>query len=360
MESDPRHHVLVVGGGVVGLTAAAALLSRAPHLSVTVLEKGRAGSGASQYAGALDLPYFRDAAQRALIEASWAWHDARGPRTAEYRHPVPMTWYAEPHVDLRAQLITPLSDGEPRRSPAWRPPEGVRELRGEAFVIDPRAWCRDLAREVIRSGRGELVERAEALAIEPGLHGEMRVRCADGRTYAAAHVVLALGPWLPGWDGRTQAWAQRLGLRTKRVFGLNVVVDPRVSAFPPSAVGWPGADLYFHPAPAGDGYRLSLRHDEWDVDPDAAHQMVDAVLDRAGRFLDDLIGAGRWSVTGHRVFVDSYTPQMYPVVAPCGSLGGRVTAATGTHGSGVRLAPGIAERVARAVLASLDQTGGAA
>lgn len=83
--------------------------------------------------------------------------------------------------------------------------------------------------------------------------------------------------------------------------------------------------------------------------------MVDAVLERAGAFLDRLVGAGSWSITGQRVFADSYTPDFHAVVGSCSTLGQDITLATGTHGSGVRMAPGIAELVARAVLDRLTQ-----
>src|SRR5262249_23545436 len=60
--SDAR--VLVIGGGVIGLSTAFVLVSRSPRLSVTVLERSAAGEGASRYAGAMDIPYFRNDFQR--------------------------------------------------------------------------------------------------------------------------------------------------------------------------------------------------------------------------------------------------------------------------------------------------------
>jgi len=78
----------------------------------------------------------------------------------------------------------------------------------------------------------------------------------------------------------------------------------------------------------------------------------------AGAFLDQLLGAARWSVVGHRVFADSYTPDFQAFVGHCSVFGEDVTVATGTHGSGVRMAPGIAELVARGVLDRLGEIGG--
>jgi glycine/D-amino acid oxidase-like deaminating enzyme len=355
--SERGRHVVVIGGGVIGLTAALALIERAPDVSVTVLERGAVGGGASRYAGALDIPYFWSPLHRHLVEVSWAWHEVHRVEGPAYRHPVPMAWYAGPHEDLSSRVVTPLSPGDLDASPAWRGPAATRRFDGPAFVIDGERWCRALARAVKRSGRGEVTEHSMAVTLEEGPATTKVVR-ADGRAHTAAHVVLALGPWLPSWNERAAAWAASRGVRTKRVFGLDVDVAPDARAR--RAVGWPSADIYFHPAPTGDRYRLSLRHDCWDVHPDEPGTMEGVVLERAGRFLDGLLGAGRWSIVGHRIFVDSYAREPAPVIARHTDLGERVTVVTATHGSGVRLAPGIGDLVARAVLGDLRGSGAGA
>lgn len=341
------HRVVVVGGGVIGLAAAAVILRRSPAAAVTVLEKGSVGGGASAYAGTIDIPYCNTERHRRLVEVSWAWHDACGAAAAEYRRPVPITWYAEPGdagSSLRSKVMPPLSPQPAEESAAWPAPAEIEEYQGRAFVIDCPAWCRALAREVERSGRGQVVEHAEVVAIAANA-----VRCADGRAYEADHAVVCLGPWLPGWSRPAESWAGARQLRTKRVAGLNI--DVHSGRRPQHAVAWPSRDLHFHPAFAGDEYRMSFRHPVWDVDPDQPGTLAGADLDPVHRFLDRLLGAGRWSASGQRVFADTYTPDFTPVVERCPPLGDQVTVVTGTHGSGVRLAPGIADLVARQVLA---------
>ena len=112
--------------------------------------------------------------------------------------------------------------------------------------------------------------------------------------------------------------------------------------------------MHFHPAFDGDEYRMSFRHPEWDVHPDQPRTIAGTNLDQVNHFLDGLLGAGLWSVSGDRVFVDTYTPDFTPIVDGCPSLGKNVTVVTGTHGSGIRLAPGIADLVARQVLTGLE------
>jgi glycine/D-amino acid oxidase-like deaminating enzyme len=349
MRDSAARHVVVCGGGVIGLATAVALLRRSADLAVTVLERGRAGGGATARAGALDIPYGLHDLHRRLVEASWAWHAAEGARAAAYRIPVPMTWYAEPGEwgdRLRERALEPLTPGPPADGGA---PGGVERLGGgRAFVIDCAAWCDALAREIEASRRGRVVEEAEAAAVEDG-EDAATVRCADGRAYAAGHVVLALGPWLPGWSAETRAWAGARGVRTKRVYGLNVRAAPR----PPEVVGWPSRDIFFHPTHRDGDYRLSFRRDAWDVAPDLPATCEGLELEAETQFLDGLLGAGAWAVAGERVFVDSYAPGLAPIVDGCPALGARVTVATATHGSGVRLAPGIAELAATRSLASL-------
>ncbi len=347
---DERNRVIVVGGGVVGLAAAAEILRRSPGLSVTVLERAGVGGGASAYAGTIDIPYCNTERHRPLVEASWAWH---GTDCTEYRRPIPITWYAEPGdaaAKLKDSVLPPLS-AHPSEGGGWATPEGVDEYAGQAFVMDCPAWCRALVQEIGQSGRGRVIEHAEVTAIEEVADGLTRVRCGNDQVFEAGHVLVCLGPWLPGWSPPAEEWARSRGLRTKRVAGLNIAL--RSERRPQRAVAWPSRDMHFHPAFESDDYRMSFRHPVWDVDPDRPATLDGADLGRVHDFLDGLLGAGGWSISGHRVLADTYTPDFTPVVDRCPALGRNVTVVTGTHGSGVRLAPGLAELAAGRVLDGL-------
>jgi glycine/D-amino acid oxidase-like deaminating enzyme len=352
---DERHRVIVVGGGVVGLAAATEILrcsAGSPEVTVMVLERAGIGGGASAYAGTIDIPYCNTGRHRSLVEASWAWHGSNGKDGKEYRRPIPITWYAEPGdaaAKLRDSVLPPLS---PQGSEAdeWPAPEGVEEYGGQAFVMDCPAWCRALVQEIEQSGRGRVVEHAPVTAIEETGDGLALVRSND-QVFDAGHVLVCLGPWLPGWSAPAEEWARARNLRTKRVAGLNIAV--RSDRRPQRAVAWPSHDMHFHPAFEKDSYRMSFRHPVWDVDPDRPATLDGADLEPVHDFLDGLLGAGSWSVSGHRVLADTYTPDFTPVVDRCPALGRNVTVVTGTHGSGVRLAPGLAELAAGRVLDGL-------
>jgi glycine/D-amino acid oxidase-like deaminating enzyme len=347
--------VVVVGGGVVGLACAAAMLARDLALEVTTLEQGEVGKGATGFAGALDIPYYKNSFQRELVTASWSWHGARCDIASEYRRMIPMTWLVGEHSDLASKIVDSVVD-QCAMPGGWRMPAATRAVGSRCYVIDPAQWVASLVRE-IESRRGRVIERAQVSTIEHLAAGRVVVRCADGSSHAADHVVLAVGPWLPGWEVRTRSWSSAMGLRTKRVFGMNVELP---EGGPEHAIGSPELDVYFHPAPRSEGgteYRLSIRYDEWDVDPAAEHRMAGPALERGLAFLDELLGRNRATIVGHRVFVDTYSPDFKAVVGPLAALGPQVTVATGTHGSGIRMAPGIAQLVATRVLNCLNEGG---
>jgi glycine/D-amino acid oxidase-like deaminating enzyme len=346
-----QRQVVIVGGGIIGLTTAATLLERSADISVTVLERDSVGGGATAYSGAVDIPFYKNETHRRMIEVSWAWHAARADRARAYRVPAPATWFAAagPEADsLNASVLDSLSlDGN---ATGWTP-DHASVVRGRGFIVDTGTWCRDLVAEINGSGRGVVLENTEVTDIDD-VGTTTVVRCTDGREYAGERIVIALGPWFPAWNPLTASWSRSRGLKTKRVFGLNIVAEnARRGIF-----AWLARDIFFHPTLLPGDFRLSFRRDAWDVHPDNRTDAKTAGLnlDAEFEFLDGLLGAGNWSVSGERVHVDSYSTEFTPIIDSCDALGRNVTVATGTHGSGVRLAPGIADVVATRLLASLD------
>lgn len=353
MAASSQQRVVIVGGGVIGLTAAVALLERSPEIAVTVLEKHQVGEGATSYGGTLDIPFCPTQAHRQLVELSWAWHEARSATASDYRRPIDISWLAEPGTAverLRRAVVGPLDPGRSALAPKWRLPAGVGQLTGRAYVLDAMAWVRSLAAEIDRSPRGRVRQQSAVVAIDQ-LAAGTAVKCANGEAFEAEHVVLCLGPWLPGWHESTRHWAGAHDLRTKRVVGLNISLDPDYRAF--AAAGWPSKDCHFHPILDGSEYRLSFRDTTWDVDPEQPGSIAEVDLEPGRHFLDQLLGDGNWSITGHRLLADTYSGSFTPIVDRGSALGPNVTIASGTHGSGLRLAPGIADLVAREVLSDL-------
>jgi glycine/D-amino acid oxidase-like deaminating enzyme len=97
---------------------------------------------------------------------------------------------------------------------------------------------------------------------------------------------------------------------------------------------------------------MSIKHAVWDVDPDQAQPPMPTLIERAKPLLDAVFD-GQWSVKEYKTFVDTYAPTRVPVVAR--TVDGYITVITGTHGSGVRLAPALAKRAERHVMTALGE-----
>ncbi|GAA2198552.1 NAD(P)/FAD-dependent oxidoreductase [Streptomyces bangladeshensis] len=348
--------VLVVGGGVVGLTLAEALTRQEPGLRVTVLEQHGWGSGATGYAGAVDIPYAHTPFHRELVEAGRQWWTefeadapAPGARTA-----LPFAWLVrgpEAAGHLADTLVTPARPVAAPADGAWRLPAGTTALAGEAHVIDPRRLTAALVRRLAARPRVRLVEHRRVTELTPAADG-VRAATADGGRWRAERCVLALGPWLPSSPLRSALRpapgpaGPEADVRTKRVYGLRVALSgPAAVRY---GVGSAEDGIFLFPVADGE-FAMSVKHDVWDVPPEERPLPAD-VRARAAAFLDAVVGPGTWAVTRGRVFADTYTPDATPRLLPLSPADG-VFAVTGLHGSGVRLAAGLAAHAARAVLA---------
>ena len=345
--STLERHIVVIGGGVIGLTTAIRLLECSPHARVTVLEQNAVGSGASRYAGAIDIPYFQSQFHRQLVSFSWKWYAGFAPAAA-HRLPVPIQWFLSSPADedeLRLKLnqhAAPVGAA----GQGWTAPPAIHAIEGEAFVLRPEPWCQVLKQQLDTSGRATVLEQHAVtnLALR---NGKVEAVTAAA-TICADHAIVCMGPWLPAWIAPVTLWAQQQKVRIKKVFGLQVEISSSARRW--CAIGWVDAGIFFLPYGRTGNYFMSVRHEEWDVTPDQPGTMVPEVAMRAATFLDQIVGPGEWRIIAPSVFMDTYNTAFQPVVEQLGEMDNRVTVITGTHGSGVRLAPGLADLAARACL----------
>ncbi|MFE2140783.1 NAD(P)/FAD-dependent oxidoreductase [Streptomyces sp. NPDC059456] len=350
-------HIGIVGAGVIGLCLADALTRLDASASVTVFERDEAASGATRYAGAIDIPYAHTGHHRAWVESARHWWrelDRSGPpmeaATSVPRTPLPFAWLTrdEPAARrLEDNLVVPLRPlpGAGLAQGAWHLRAGSTGWSGEAHVIDPRALCTILLARLASTGRVRVFTQRRVTGIDPCRDG-LRIRTPGARDTQVDRCVVAAGPWLPGFAGPLGAWAAAQGVRTKRVFGLRFVLADGVRAH--YGVGSAEEGIFFFPVGGGE-YAMSVKHDVWDVPPSEGVPTA-AVLGRAASFLDDLVGCGNWRLTRTRVFTDTYTADAVPRISRLNPTNG-LFVMTGLHGSGVRLAPGIASSAAESVLA---------
>ena len=343
--SEP-YDVVVVGAGLIGLATVHEVLHRAPGHRVLLLDpaerNGVSGdapelAGASAHAGAVDSPLAWSPVHEALVRQSWAWHERFG--AGEHRGPFPIAWHAasdEAAATTRDWLLDdpqPLADdqaavlGLATGDGQW--------LRGTAYGVDPRRFAAALRQRI-----GERAALRRGVLASVAAHADgLELGLSDGTVTSCRQAVLAVGPWLPGLPGVPGAWARGRSVRAKRVFGLRVrFAEGRAPACALASL----ADAAFvFPARDGDEWVVSVKHDEWDVAPVGCPAPPE-VYAAASRFLAARVGPDGWSVVRESVFADTFTPDSTPVVDWVEPYPGRLLAVTGTHGSGVRLAPGLA------------------
>lgn len=342
--------VVVVGSGVIGLTVAYRLLQSDPEVRVLVLEQGNVGSGATHYAGAIDIPYYQTAFHQRLVNFSWDWYAAL-PQSREFRLAVPISWYVsneEDEVELRKRLLGNVSVRKQTQG-TWYDPAGQRILDGHAFVIHPQPWCDELVRIIKESGRGQIIEKTEVKKVEPR-GSRVCVTISNGTTIHASHVISCVGAWLPNWIEPFSGFAKASTVRNKRVFALRIELDACNHNW--RAIGWGDKGIFLFPHGRTGQYILSVKHDEWDVKPDQPGSLPIEVENRAKAFLDEVVGPNSWRITEQRVFMDTYSNSFTPIVELLPGMENRVTVVTGTHGSGIRLAPGLADIAAQLCLSN--------
>jgi glycine/D-amino acid oxidase-like deaminating enzyme len=357
MESGARA-IVVVGGGLIGLSAAVHLRRADRQARVTVLERARVGDAASSASAAGVRVMGRDPAERAMaLESLGRW----------------------PDLDRELEAKT-----------------GYRRGGGLRIALDDSGWAE--ARATVGEQRAdgvpvELVDAAAAHRLAPGLSPECRggIHCPiDGQAEAV---------------GTVRAWAtaaRRLGVRIEEGVGADAVVveGARVVAVVrsdgvrlPCDTALVAAGAWSAPLLAKIGVRIPLRGRGLQVLlTDRAPASLTPVVGCFGRPLSlkqlsdgaYLIGGGwparvpdeavnRWEVLDDSVHgslevaravylplaaravarswagIEAFTPDDLPVLGPAGGLEGLLVAA-GFSGHGFALVPTVGDVLARLAL----------
>jgi glycine/D-amino acid oxidase-like deaminating enzyme len=341
--------VLIIGGGVIGALVGLELVSTEPGLSIELVDKDDSSVGASSHAGAIDSPYSWTTQHADLQAESWRWHDSvnwRIPRST-YRRAIELHWLGreDDREQLREVVRAETSGGAV--------PTGYGAtvcLTSTAYVVDPMKLIEigiDTARQA-----GLVVTRGVRIISLQKDAGQVIAVGDDSSVRRVKHVVLAMGPWITVLSTDAFSPARNAGLRVKRVHGMRLNVSEHVG----NDAGWadPARGLFLFPRIGDQKWAMSIRHAVWDVDPDVPQPPHPHLLPRAAPLLDAIFGAGQWSVSEYRTFADTYTSASTPLVEHVAD--GLGTIVSGTHGSGVRLAPALAHKAAMLVRKSVVGT----
>jgi glycine/D-amino acid oxidase-like deaminating enzyme len=355
--ADVTVELAVVGAGIVGAAVTTEARRRAPAARVLLLDRSRAGSGASRHSAGLSTPTGATAAHRALAERSERWYaELIGAGEIPAGRPVPVysvvdeaavpgfqaEFTQRPAVPATAADLGHLRHAYP--DIVLRPGEVV--LRSTGWIGDAEATARALAAGLRRQDGGGCWEGVRIDRVEPDDDGGVLLLGSAGQRIRARRAVLATGPWLatppagspaaaPAAPGGTPGWE----LRVKKVAALHLARRP---AGGDPVVAFEAEDLFLMPQPERNQTLVSFYCRNWDVRPDAGELVLDrpelsaAVAALAAR-LPSLAGA----VAGSRASCDGYLPGRLPAVVPDPDRPG-VLLAGGCSGSGFRLGPGLA------------------
>lgn len=333
--------LVVIGGGIIGLSTARLFQLRHPDARVTVLEQALIGTGASNFGGAADVEYAWSDVHRELILRNRkvrAAHPAAFDTSQEVRTiwigsaPSPECLGARVMGTRMNALTAKEVDALPIRLRA-------NEYAFEAEtgrVGSPALACRKLASELRLSG-ANIHEGTRVSAVSPVVGG-VRVSCVDGHSTVAARVVISTGPW-----SATQSLGDgdiAPGGRTKKIIAFHIETGGRLDGL---QIQYDTEDLYLIPDPVQPGRTiLSLCSDDWDVLPgDSLLCLSAADHHQARTTLSDIAPDLLPELRGGRVFCDAYSPNGAPIVQANQEIPGLFKVGYGS-GSGFFLAPGLA------------------
>ncbi|HET9855466.1 MAG TPA: FAD-binding oxidoreductase [Methylomirabilota bacterium] len=350
--------VVIVGGGLMGLSAAFHLRRADPGTRVTVLERARVGEAASGASAAGVRAMGRDPAERALALASlarWPGLDRELEASTRYRRTGGLRlaldeaswraagpWAAEQRAD---GVPVELVDAPAAR--ALAPGIAAGCLGGVHAPIDGQAEARPATEAFAHAARrlGARVEEGvgvRALAVESGR--VVGVERADGAPEPCDVAIVAAGAWSATLLGR---------------IGVTLPIETRPLQMLLTAPGAPA----LRPVLGAFDRRLSLKQLD-----DGAYLIGGGwparVTDHAGNryeILEESVGSsletaravfppvGACALARSWAGLEAFTPDDLPILGPVPGLDGLLVAA-GFSGHGFALSPMIGDILARLAL----------
>lgn len=291
---DGAVDVIVVGGGIVG-TAAAAFLAEAGARVLLVEREGLASGASGANSGVVQHPF--DPAMAALYRTTLALYRDLSANGVGFRlpdEPAGMLFVSPREAAARTEAAT-ITAAFPELSTEV---VGGAALQAIEPAVGPGLWaCRvDIGYPVVPAAstygyatlaeaRGTVVRQGRGASLELDGDTVVGVR-VDGRVLTAGAVLVAAGPWTPGVLDPTDRWAPiqpRWG----------VVVEAELAAPPRHALEEAGIDTVMEWSPAGTDGTTPAREPaveavEFSLVPQPGASSVGST------FLDAEPDAGRW------------------------------------------------------------------
>lgn len=343
-------NIAVVGGGIIGLLTAIALANREPTYKISLFDSSDLAGNATRQSLCLDLPFGYTAGKREFSERSrelWnhfqdSWLDYNFQKTTL-------------HGIVRSDDVDRILKGFFDHSKIIVEP--VNKLLSP-FSFDLNKDYVLLKGERCWYAQGDGLYRCllEVLKNISNIHYHSKpflehivsskefvtTTFQDGATVYFDKVILALGPWLPKFINKNPHLNIQ-NIRTKKIacFKIDKMSSPTHPVY-----YFFSDDAFLVPNKVGSDWWLSITVKDWDVDPDDTLTISDLEYQAAKTILNAYAPAYVDYCYKGRVFCDAYSETWEPIIDYCDEYK-NIIFASGCSGSGVRLAPAIAEKSMR-------------
>ncbi|WP_405164112.1 FAD-dependent oxidoreductase [Nocardia sp. NBC_01499] len=343
-----RTDVAIIGGGIIGCLIARELITRAPGISITVLDRDLVGSGASRRSAGLHFPRGATARVREMTALSQNYYERLAhDNPALPIYPVEMSVLTTTGVGnylscanaIRVSALPGDLAPVPEGTGVWNV-EGGQYADVGALAV---ALAADLRAQV------HFREATAVSAIDPS-DNDVLLRLGNGESLCAATVILAPGPWVhaPAW----QALTAQLDVRVKLVAALHIDKAP---THRDRAIVFQDIDAFLLPLAHRGHWLFSFTSQQWNVQPDhLLGGMTDTCMKEGRAALDAVAPHLAAAAAGGRVFCDAYSHHREPLIQSLDD-NARLVFAGAANGSGYRLAPAIAAETVNLLLSDRDK-----
>lgn len=337
-----RWPLMIVGAGIVGLTIAAEARRRRPDLPVLVIDKGQPGQGCTAKAGAIQVPLANSPTEAGWVRHGLPWLAASG------RHkPLRLLWlvgrdrqaeFEQRHVGNGLQAVPEIFLTELQASfpDLTIPADSQLFLDSSSGVIDVGRLTADLITTLHDDPGVTLIP--ETAISGYGHDPAGAVLYAGAQRWSGRRAILAPGPWQP----QLVPLAPPLHTRVKQVAALHLTGGWGDAPPPDFGIAWYDHSLFLVPLPQCGHWLLSYPARRLDLDPDHLPPAPEQERHATTALLAQILPTTATRLVPGRDHADAYTDDRTALITPMADSAHKVWLAGACHGSGIRLAPGMA------------------
>lgn len=332
--SQDKWDIAIIGAGIVGLLCAYFANQRSPHSKILLIDKGQAGHGATRYAGAIMGLFGETSFKRELSRFScdfYVDYQKKNPSFPLYQ--IPIDWSFLPNNSENFFRFIGLNT-----FPCNTSQRSGRHASERIYVIDSLEAHASIKRDLLRNKMVSLREECEIVACEK--KGEQfLIHTSSFTNLEASRLIIATGPWsIPPW---TPIFPQLL-LRTKKIVSLCVKFPIKEHQ---RGLAVYERDIFMIPIHHRNYWLYSFTSPEWlsqGVD-EQKFVLTETDINTATQLVEDIFPHFLSHGYTARIHSDSYSKDNHPIIWADQTR--KLGIGIGCCGSGIRLAPGIANQL---------------